>query len=160
MFDLFKKKKSGDVIDFTALQKRGLLKEDANQDASYESISPHDTSDLSAPIPSASEQNDYAAPVPSPSADSQVDTGFFSAMASSAEPSPSYNAFAPESTTGANNAQSSYDSYANKDKIDKIEGRVEHILDRIYKILQRIEILERKIERLERRSGLGRLETY
>ncbi len=146
MFNPFKKKRSGDIIDLTALQKRGLLKE-----ASDVQKTPQQNPsffDLPAPQPS-----DSPPPV-QPASSEQVDTGFFSAMASSAEPTPSYQENQPLSS------QNSDANYQNKDKIDKIEGRVEHILDRIYKILQRIEIMERKIERLERRSGLGGLESY
>lgn len=145
MFNPFKKKRSGDIIDLTALQKRGLLKDAPEmQEAPQQNPS---SFDIPAPHP-------YSLPPVQPASSEQVDTGFFSAMASSAEPAPSYQEHQPLSP------QNSDANYQNKDKIDKIEDRVEHILDRIYKILQRIEIMERKIERLERRSGLGGLETY
>ncbi|GEM_PF-2225475 len=145
MFNPFKKKRSGDIIDLTALQKRGLLKEYPD----VQETSQQNTSSFNLPVPRPSD----SPPPVQPASSEQVDTGFFSAMASSAEPAPSYQ-------DQQLSPQNSDASYQNKDKIDKIEDRVEHILDRIYKILQRIEIIERKIERLERRSGLGGLESY
>ncbi len=141
MFDLFKKKKSGDVIDYTLLEKKGLLKDEPHNNQNIQPQYPT-TSSYDLPVPTPSPPQDASSP------QDQQTTDFFSSMAASAEPS--YQT--PQSPIDT--------SYEQKDRIDKIEDRVEHILDRIYKILQRIEIMERKIERLERRSGLGRLETY
>lgn len=150
MFDLFKKKKSGDVIDYTLLEKRGLLKEDVQGPESQPFTEQPLVSDLPVPTPSQPFQEN-----PSEQQTTQ-NTDFFSAMASGAEPPPSYSSITPSIQP----TEPSEQSYLEKERVDKIEDRVEHVLDRIYKILQRIEIIERKIERLERRSGLGRIDTY
>ena len=172
MFNPFKKKREGDVIDLTLLQKRGLLKPSSSDKIfsteSIQTTSPQDSLSqiqaLNSPLPQPLQSSEE-----STSPTSSMDMGFFSAMASSAEPSPSTIAsqsiptnsyLSSQSSTSYNNQYPSQEQeYQHKDRMEKVEGRVEHTLDRIYKILQRIEILERKIERLEKRSGFNRFDT-
>ncbi len=145
MFDVFKKKRSGDIIDMTMLQKKGLLKDEKpSSENKYLSSDTGLENEMKEPIDLGQNSS-----LNSSTSSTEPAGNFFSTMETSAVSS------SPDTST---NFQT---DPAEKERVDKIEGRVEHILDRMYKILQRIEILERKIERLERRSGIGgSYETY
>lgn len=159
MRNIFKKKRDGDVIDLTLLEKKGLLKEEAyKEEPPY---NPQPAPDYNLPVPTpASQDNQNIQIEPQAPTDYETNTGFFPPI----PPSPDQPVYPqPESapfTPPAPILPSPIDEYQKKDRLDKIEDRVEHVLDRLYKILQRIEILERKMERLERRSGIGKIETY
>ena len=107
MFKIFKKRRSGDIIDLTLLEKKGLLKDEALlQPSSDEGNQMSDIQTSTSSLPSSSLDNPQLS-----TTSNSPDMGFFSAMASSAQPTPILE------DSGTQTDQN-LDEYQNKDRVN------------------------------------------
>ncbi len=126
-------RRGGDVIDFTELQKRGLLK-------------------VPKTVPDYVE---IAKPRSSPLQEQSSPLGFFGAIASSTSQETETNSYSNNS-----NSPGEFDGTLEsrkerlKRRFSEMQDKLEKASSDIYGITQRLELLEKKLDRMERQEGL------